>query len=245
MKGYIRLIIILVIGTILWGCSPLIYSLFIKIYPSVGPDYTQRGVFGDSFGSVTSLFSFLSFVAVIFAFYRTQDIDNEKTRPFIITNIEKDSIPGKFIVKDSAENITLEIKLKLKNHSEHLAHSVKMQSKIEAKDKKYSCKDTLIHYPITDSEIDAPTILLKTGRTKCLDLLDSLTTNESVQLTIEIRYKNATNKEFKTTNSYQISIPHSDFAAINEIRQGLFNTGQWGGGKFIAININESENFIK
>ncbi|MFP8442842.1 hypothetical protein UD636_09540 [Citrobacter braakii] len=242
MNGTSKLIITLVFGILVWGFSPFIYTLFLKLYPVT--DYSGRGVFGDSFGSVTSLFSFLSFAAVIFAFYRTQDIDNEKTRPFIITNVDKNSVPGKFSVKNSAENITIEIKLKLKNHSEHLAHSVKIQSQIEAKDEKYDCASTLIHYPITDSEVDAPNILLNTGKSKCLNLLNSLTTSESVRLSIKITYKNAANKEFTTTNNYLLSIPQSDFPAINDLRQGSYNDGHWGGGKFIAINIVESEDFI-
>ena len=243
MKLNLKLIFILLVGIGAWALSPFIYTLFLNFYPN--ENYTDRGVFGDSFGSVTSLFSFLSFVAVIYAFYRTQDIDNEKTRPFIITNVEKDSIPGKFLVKDSAENIMLEIKLKLKNHSEHLAHSVKIQTQIEAKKHVYLCNNTLIHYPITSNEIDAPAILLTTGRSKCLDLLDNFTTNECVKLQIEITYKNSTNKEFKTTNSYLLSIPKSDYGSINDIRQGTYNDGQWGGGKFVGINLIESEDFIK
>lgn len=245
MNGICKLIIVLILGVVVWVLSPKIYAFFVYLYPTINYSDVNRGIFGDSFGSVTSLFSFLSFAAVIFAFYRTQDIDNEKTRPFIITNIDKNSVPGKFHAKNSAENITLEIRLKLKNYSEYLAHSVKIQSHIETKNEKYNCINTSIHYPITDSEVDSPNITLNTGKSECLTLLNSLTTSELVLLKIEIKYKNTTNKEFTTTNYYKLSITPSDFPAINELRQGVCEDKYWGGGKFVPIEIVEAENFIK
>lgn len=241
MNATLKLIILLFIGIAVWFFSPFIYSIFKHFY-SV-ESYSDRGVFGDSFGAVTSLFSFLSFIAVIFTFYRNKDIDNEKTRPFVITVVDGQSL-SKFHVKESPDDITLEFKIKLKNYSDYLAHSVNIQTSIIAKDTHLSNKSVSLHYPLINNEVDAPLIIINSSRSKCIGLLDALTSSSDVKLIIKVSYKNSTNNSFTTVNTYRVKIQSSDFSQVNEIRQNNYDSNHWGGGKFVAIELTESEDFI-
>ena len=62
-QGYVFWII-LILMIVVWVVYPKLITL---IFPTAGLDPTERGVFGDMFGSLNALFSGIALVGVIYA----------------------------------------------------------------------------------------------------------------------------------------------------------------------------------
>lgn len=242
MKVFISTAALLILCIVLWLSSPKIIDLFNYLY---GTNYQDRGVFGDSFGAVTSLFSSLSFIAVLFVLYRSQENDSLKEKPFLITRPSDSDVHGEFFAESNCIDFNLKFRVLIKNYSEYLAHSIKIKASIFAKDTKHGSIEVKVFHPVSINEISIPDILINLKRKSNDTVLDVITSDLNLNLQLEIEYKNILNKTFKTSNLYVVHISERDKDSINEFRYGKYEEKNWGGGKFKNLDLKESVDFIK
>jgi len=241
LKKFIIILIVFIICFSIWLYSPKIFDFFVYFHGIT--EFKDRGVFGDSFGAVTSVFSSMSFIAVLYVLYHTQQKDGEKERPFILTNINSNTVAARIIAPTDHNSFSIEIRLVMKNYSNHLAHSVKATAYIASQGKKHVSNIKDVNRPIFNSDVEMPTISFNLKTSEGKHLLDSLSGMEQVEVKIHLSYKNTSNMKFNTTNSYTIK-PPPEHEPINSLRRGEYEAKYWSGGKFIACEISESEDFV-
>lgn len=244
MKKVCFLFFLLLVGILAWVFSPLIYDGF--FYLGLVEDeksLNNRALFGDSFGALTSLFSFLSFISVLLVLFLTQYYEGRKEKPFIITNAAEPIAVKIQPLKDKEDFYKIEINLEAKNYSNTLAHSMKLSASLISENENHIIKYKNNNRPIT-SNVEKITFTTDLSVDKSNNLLDSLSSNRQVLFKINVEFKNTHNVTTKNTNSYYIVVNDGDHDAINKLRIKDYNHECWASGKFVTCKLIEHEDFI-
>lgn len=225
----------------IWIATPLVHIGFAWLYGTV---YTMnselRGQFGDSFGLSTSLFSLLSFLAVLFVLLETQRQDSLKGRPFLIAEVSPLQVNK--LEASSAESFSLGIKLRVRNYSDYLAHSVTISPKILYDNRERLCETIYVHKPVTQEGHEVNVSLLFSTRDD-LFLLDKLSSRGNVTIMFDLIFRNALEEKFTSKNKYVAKV-ESRLELINALRAGIYTFDDWQAGFGVPIEFTEATDFV-
>lgn len=241
------------VGIMIWIFSPVISDALaawdMLSPPEKGFDYEKRGQFGDSFGFATSLFSFLSFLGVLTVFVLQQRHTDVRDKPFVIARIEGHEGPLKISLADGIDEFKITLKYGINNYSEHLAHSCRFEYLWVGKDNKSVRRIEKIRYtPLIRRENDEA---IEHSWICNMDdygwFLDQISRNDLVMLHIKLTYRNSNGVSYSNTSKFNVKIDNlnsADLNAINDLRAGTRNPGNWGGGKIVELAVGEEDPFL-
>jgi hypothetical protein len=77
--------------------------------------------------------------------------------------------------------------------------------------------------------------------------LDQISRNDLVMLHIKLTYRNSNGVSYSNTSKFNVKIDNlnsADLNAINDLRAGTRNPGNWGGGKIVELAVGEEDPFL-